>query len=193
MGDNSIPRTSPAELDDDAVLAANRTWPKRPIVDEPQLSDRPMSALQELEDAQDEQSDANPGYEEQKRVKTGGRQKGTPNKVARVDIQKSARVFGLRALATLVDVMEDERANNSDRISAAKEILDRGFGKTKQVTEITGADGGDIQTKLTIEFVGQPPINAVVQAQIKDESEKIIDMQLNTVRVPENRRPWDPK
>jgi hypothetical protein len=148
-----------------------------------------MSALDDIAAAQEEEDSEEPTT----RQKTGGRQKGTPNKVSRVDIRKTAAVFSLRAVATLVDIMEDEKANNSDRISAAKEILDRAHGKAKQITEIGGIDGADIQTKLTIEFVGQPPIRATVDAQLTDKAGEVIDMELNTVRVPENRRPWDPQ
>jgi hypothetical protein len=92
-----------------------------------------------------------------KRQKTGGRQKGTPNKQKKFELMKTAQLYGLRAVATLVEAMEDEGAPWTARLSAATEILDRGFGKAKQVQEITGADGGEIQSRLIIEFVGQLP------------------------------------
>lgn len=187
MGDYT-PRSSNAETHDDSVLSADRIWPTHTVQSEPKPMTRQSAALAELEAAQGDEDESQPT----KRQKTGGRQAGTPNKVARVDMQKSARVFGLRALSVLVDVMEDEDANNSDRISAAKEVLDRGFGKAKQITEVSGIDGEEIQTRLTIEFVGQPPINAKVNAQLTDKAGEIIDMELETVRVPEQRRPWDP-
>lgn len=126
-----------------------------------------------------------------KREKTGGREAGTPNKQARFDLAMSAKVYGLRALATIVEIMEDEDENASNRFNAAKEILDRGFGKARQITEITGLDGEEIQQRLTIQFVGQVPVQANVQAQLTDIENKTIDMTLNTVRVPEFRRPWD--
>jgi|SRR6185437_10653252 len=188
MGDYTD-RSSPAELDDNAVFSANRTMPKHVVGDVPPVNTRQMSALNEINEAQADEDEA----PTEKRQKTGGRQKGTPNKVARVDLRKTASLFSLRAVATLVDIMEDTAANNSDRISAAKEILDRAHGKSKQVTEISGIDGDEIQTRLVIEFVGQPPIKATVDAQLTDQADRTIDMQLETVRVPENRRPWDPQ
>jgi len=158
-----------------------------------------MSAVDEMQqmmaDAEEAQAE-----QRQTREKTGGRQKGTPNKVARFDLGKAAKLYGLRALATCVEIMEGapdangkNTATNAERLSAAKEIMDRGFGKAKTITEISGIDGEDIQTRLTIEFVGQPPINANVNAKLTDEVGKTIDMELQTVRVPEQRRPWDPQ
>lgn len=190
MGDYTD-RSSPAEVYDDSVLSADRIIPKHALQANLTPSSRHMSALDDIQAAQDAEGaeDETPA----KREKTGGRQKGTPNKVARVDLRKTAAVFSLRAVATLVDIMEDVDANNSDRISAAKEILDRAHGKSKQVTEISGIDGEEIQTRLVIEFVGQPPIKATVDAQLTDQADRTIDMQLETVRVPENRRPWDPQ
>jgi len=190
MGDYTD-RSSPAELDDAAVLSGNFVLPKHTVGNVPPVGSRSMSALDEIEAAQ--AADAEEEAAAEKRTKTGGRQKGTPNKVARVDIRKTAALFSLRAVSTLVEIMEDTEANNSDRIAASKEILDRAHGKAKQITEISGIDGEDIQTRLVIEFVGQPPIKATVDAQITDEASRTIDMQLETVRVPEKRRPWDPQ
>ena len=186
MGDYTS-RTSNAELSDDSVLSADRVMPTHTL----QANFAPptmTSALAELEAA----NAADDEDQSEKRTKTGGRQKGTPNKVARVDIRKMASMFSLRALATLVECMEDADANWSDRNYAANAILDRAHGKAKQITEIGGFDGGDIQTKLTIEFIGQPPVKATVDAQLTDKVGEVIDMQLETVRVPEQRKPWDP-
>jgi hypothetical protein len=188
MGDYTD-RSSPAELDVNSALSADFTIPKHTVgqlPDENQM--RRTSALEELETMQGQQDD-DPGY---KREKTGGRQKGTPNKVARFDLAKSAKVYGLRALAVAIEIMENEKEAGPVRLAAAKEVLDRGFGKAKQVTEISGIDGEEIQSRLVIEFVGQPPIKADVQAQITDKAGEVIDLQLETIRVPENRRPWDP-
>lgn len=189
MGDYTD-RSSKAELSDDAVLSADRIFPTHTIQADLTPSTRPMSALDEINAMQDMDED---GEQIEKRIKTGGRQKGTPNKVSRVDLRKVASVFTLRAVATLVEIMEDGEANNSDRIVAANSLLDRAHGKAKQITEIGGLDGGDIQTRLTIEFVGQPPIRATVDAQLTDKAGEVIDMELQTVRVPEQRKPWEPQ
>lgn len=93
-----------------------------------------------------------------KRRKTGGRVAGTPNKEKKFDVTKIARQYGLRAIATVIEVMEDDGESGAVRLAAANSILDRGFGRAKQTVEHTGEDGNDIQHRLVVEFVGQPPI-----------------------------------
>jgi len=84
--------------------------------------------------------------------KTGGRVKGTPNK-ATADIKALAQVHAAKAmneLARLAVEAESEQA----RVSAIKELFDRGFGKSKQA--LVGGDDDDnpIKTALTVKFVG---------------------------------------
>ena len=71
-----------------------------------------------------------------KGVKTGGRQRGTPNK-STADLREAAQQFTADALQTLVDVMKDEGQPAAARISAATAILDRGHGKPQMHTETT--------------------------------------------------------
>lgn len=186
MGDYTD-RTSNAETSDDSVLAASRTWPKHQVGELPEMESTGSGIAAALEASQYEEE----SQPTEKREKTGGRQKGTPNKVARVDIQKAARIYSLRALEVIIDVMTDEEEPGATRLAAANALLDRAHGKAKQMTEISGIDGADIQTRLTIEFVGQPPIHATVDAKLVQDDGQTIDMQLETVRVPEQRRPWD--
>ena len=40
----------------------------------------------------------------------------------------------------LLEIAEDPKAHNRDRISAAREILDRGWGKAVGFTDVVGAD-----------------------------------------------------
>lgn len=84
--------------------------------------------------------------------KTGGRQKGTPNK-ATADIKALAQAHAATAmdeLARLAVSAESEAA----RVAAIKELFDRGFGKSKQA--LVGGDDDDnpIKTALTVKFVG---------------------------------------
>jgi hypothetical protein len=77
----------------------------------------------------------------------GGRQKGVPNKATR-EIKELAGQYTDEALNTLVSVA---RASESDaaRVSAAKEILDRAYGKAPQA--LTGEDGeGPIRHVLEV-------------------------------------------
>jgi hypothetical protein len=61
--------------------------------------------------------------------------------------------------------MENEGESSAVRLAAAKEVLDRGFGRPKQVTEIGGVDGDEIRNRLVIEFVGVPRKEGVDMAE----------------------------
>lgn len=65
--------------------------------------------------------------------KTGGRQKGTPNK-ATADVKAAAQQYTEEAVRALVEIM---RMSESDaaKVAAIKELLDRGHGKSKQTVE----------------------------------------------------------
>lgn len=67
----------------------------------------------------------------------GGRQKGTPNK-ATVELKAIARPYAPEAVAVLVQIMQTGKMEAS-RIAAARELLDRGFGRAPQ--SLTGEDG----------------------------------------------------
>jgi hypothetical protein len=190
MGDYTQ-RSSPAELYDDAVLSHKYTWPKHSTVTENQLPTPAMSNTVAALEAANYEDDSN-SPEEEKRTKTGGRQKGTPNKMTRVDIMKSARIYSLQALGTLVDIMQDPDQPGAVRVSAANSVLDRAHGKAKQITEIGGIDGGDIAAKLTIEFVGVPPQVApqvAPQAQITDNPQ-VVDVAARVIPQ-QATRPWE--
>jgi hypothetical protein len=72
-----------------------------------------------------------------KGIKTGGRQKGVPNR-ATADIREAAREYTTQALKTLVEVMEDTKQPGPARVAASNAILDRGFGKPTQPLEHSG-------------------------------------------------------
>jgi hypothetical protein len=67
----------------------------------------------------------------------GGRQKGTPNK-ATASIRDIAREYTEEAVKALVDVLRNE--TGAAKVSAAKEILDRGYGKA--TTVLAGDENG---------------------------------------------------
>lgn len=64
----------------------------------------------------------------------GGRQKGTRNKIT-ADIKIIAKEYGENAIMTLVDIMQRGDTPAPARVAAAKEILDRGYGKSAQVID----------------------------------------------------------
>jgi hypothetical protein len=72
-----------------------------------------------------------------------GRPKGSTNINTR-QIKELAQQFGPQAIQTLAEIMQNGESEQA-KIAAAKEILDRGFGKAKQVLEHTGEDGGPVQ------------------------------------------------
>jgi hypothetical protein len=74
--------------------------------------------------------------------KTGGRKRGTANKVTVADAQDVCRDgAGVgEALATLVEVMRDKAASPSARVRAAECVLDRAHGKAAPVLEAKDPD-----------------------------------------------------
>jgi hypothetical protein len=71
-----------------------------------------------------------------------GRPAGVPNKIT-ADIKALAQVHAetaIRELATILTTSENDQA----RIAAAKELLDRGYGKSTQHAEVTGKDGSPL-------------------------------------------------
>lgn len=60
----------------------------------------------------------------------GGRQKGTLNKATR-EIKEIAQKYGAEAIDVLVKIMRSSE-NEASRVSAIKELLDRGYGKASQ-------------------------------------------------------------
>ena len=83
------------------------------------------------------------------RVKTGGRQAGTPNKTT-ASIREAAQQYTDEALKTLVDVMGDETAPHAARVAAANSLLDRGHGKPRQELDV---DHKGELTHLIVKFV----------------------------------------
>lgn len=62
----------------------------------------------------------------------GGSRKGIPNK-STADIKVVAQRYGEDAIDTLVEIMKSKEAPPAARVNAAKEILDRGYGKSVQM------------------------------------------------------------
>lgn len=71
-----------------------------------------------------------------------GRKPGSVNKVT-AEIRSAAQAYGAEALETLAELMRDSD-NPGVRVAAAKELLDRGYGRSSQHVELTGKDGKDL-------------------------------------------------
>jgi ketopantoate hydroxymethyltransferase len=79
----------------------------------------------------------------------GGRQKGTPNRIT-ADIKALAQEYGADAIKTIVGIMRTSE-NDTARLSAAKELIDRGYGKASQAVEVNGEVGLVVQV---VKFAG---------------------------------------
>lgn len=80
-----------------------------------------------------------------KGAKTGGRVAGTPNKVT-ADIKALAQAHAPDAIMQLATILTTSESDTA-RIAAAKELLDRGYGKAMQGVELTGKDGAPVEFK----------------------------------------------
>ncbi len=69
----------------------------------------------------------------------GGRKPGVPNKATQ-DIKALAQEHGPKVFNELVRLAM-EADTHSTRVAAAKEVLDRGYGKPAQPVNHAGADG----------------------------------------------------
>lgn len=83
--------------------------------------------------------------------KTGGRTKGTPNRVT-ADVKALAQQHGPDAIKRLAHLMM-KAESEAAQVAAANAILDRAYGKPKQA--LIGGDDDDkpIRTSLRVEFV----------------------------------------
>ncbi len=83
-----------------------------------------------------------------------GRPKGVQNKATR-PLKELARQYTDKALKALVDVLETSETDAA-RVAAARELLDRGYGKASTVLAGDG-DGGPLKVVTRIELVGVAP------------------------------------
>lgn len=77
--------------------------------------------------------------------KTGGRVKGVPNK-ATAQLKALAQRHTSEALKTLAKIMKGGDSDSA-RVSAAKELLDRGYGKPAQA--LVGGDDDSPPIRFT--------------------------------------------
>lgn len=85
-----------------------------------------------------------------RRTKTpgSGRKKGTPNK-ATAEIRELAREHGPAAIQALAQLLMSADSDTA-RIAAAKELLDRGYGKATATQEISGPGGTPLQGPVLV-------------------------------------------
>jgi hypothetical protein len=91
--------------------------------------------------------------------KSGGRTKGTKNKI-QSEVKLLAKEHGPAAIGVLARIMKHGE-NDSDRIAAAKVMLDRGEGRVPNPVNIGGFDGGPI-TKEFIDNLSREALDAMI-------------------------------
>ena len=69
-----------------------------------------------------------------------GRKKGTPNKATK-DIKALAQVHGPDAIKALAAIMKGADQPPAARVAAAKELIDRGYGRASQTVDVNNTDG----------------------------------------------------
>lgn len=84
-----------------------------------------------------------------------GRKPGIPNRVT-ADIKALAQSYGPEAVEELVRIFRTSE-NDTARISAVKELLDRGFGKAAQSVIVNGdEEGGPVQFSVIKRVIVDP-------------------------------------
>ena len=82
-------------------------------------------------------------------LKTGGRQRGTPNKVT-AEIREHAQQYTVEALAGLAQIARNS-GSDAAKVAAWKAILDRGHGRPAQEVGINV--GGDTSVAALMERI----------------------------------------
>ena len=82
------------------------------------------------------------------RVKYGGRQKGSLNKTT-IELKEIAQQYGSQAIDKLWEIA-NESESDAAKVSAIKELLDRGFGKSAQSMTLNGGEDGSSPLSFTV-------------------------------------------
>jgi enoyl-[acyl-carrier-protein] reductase (NADH) len=79
--------------------------------------------------------------------RTGGRKPGTPNKVT-ADVRALAQQYGADAISILHCIAKSIDTPAAARVSACKELLDRGYGKAPQPMTVDPGNFAEVFGKL---------------------------------------------
>jgi hypothetical protein len=78
--------------------------------------------------------------------KTGGRRAGTPNK-ATAELREAAQGYTAAALAELARLATDA-ISEAVRVTACRELLDRGHGRSSQALSLADNEGNQIIVEI---------------------------------------------
>lgn len=109
--------------------------------------------------------------------KRGGRPKGLARAIRDEVGDDPARVANV-----LFDILEDPTARNADRIAAAREILDRGWGKAPTHAPI---EGGDPLERSELDIA----IRDIADQLVARRAHPTIDAKFTRVEIEEGYRP----
>jgi phage gp46-like protein len=90
-----------------------------------------------------------------------GRPKASKSKAtaeARATISERAKEYTDEALQALADILKSQNAPAAAKVSAATALLDRGYGKPVQSTELSNPDGS-LNNQPTIQIVNADRTN----------------------------------
>ena len=82
-------------------------------------------------------------------IKTGGRQRGIPNKVT-AELRDAAREYTADALKELARLAKHAKGEAA-RVAACRELLDRGHGRAPQGLTLAGDENQPIQINVIFE------------------------------------------
>ena len=68
-------------------------------------------------------------------------------------VEAVAREHSELAIRTLAEIAGNSEAPPAARVAASSAILDRGWGRPKQVNEHSGPDGEPVPVSVTVQFV----------------------------------------
>lgn len=91
----------------------------------------------------------------------GQRSAATKDQIA--GISELARMHSETALSALVQIAS-QGASEAARVSAANSILDRAFGRPLQAVEMSGPDGGPVQT-IDVSKLSTGTLREIMRAQ----------------------------
>jgi hypothetical protein len=86
--------------------------------------------------------------------KSGGRKKGTPNKITS-EVKELAQRFGEEVIDQLHHIATNKKSSDGDKIAAIKELLNRGYGKAPAPIHLGGPDGAPLS--ITIDYFKSLP------------------------------------
>ncbi len=75
------------------------------------------------------------------------------NKIT-ADVKSMAKTYGSDAVDTLAEIMKDSSQPAAARVAAARELIDRGYGKAVQPAELSGTNGAPLAYEFVVKRAG---------------------------------------